>query len=70
MTEELALTKRQLEKQTAKLLERSTGTASSREADLESELKLTMVICQVSNFSCISDRGSLERAEMHGMQRR
>ncbi|KAJ7091203.1 BRE1 E3 ubiquitin ligase-domain-containing protein [Mycena epipterygia] len=43
MTEELSLSKKQMERQTVKLQERAAGSGSSREAELETELKLTMV---------------------------
>jgi hypothetical protein len=43
MTDELALAKRQMERQAAQLQERAAGSGSSREAELENELKLTMV---------------------------
>ncbi|KAJ7045767.1 BRE1 E3 ubiquitin ligase-domain-containing protein [Mycena alexandri] len=42
MTEDLSLSKRQVEKQSAKLQERAAGSGSSREAELETELKQTM----------------------------
>ncbi|KAJ7187991.1 hypothetical protein C8R46DRAFT_6445 [Mycena filopes] len=42
ITEDLALSKRQVEKQSAKLQERAAGSGSSRELELETELKLTM----------------------------
>ncbi|KAJ7446245.1 BRE1 E3 ubiquitin ligase-domain-containing protein [Mycena galericulata] len=42
MSEELALSKKQLEKQAAKLQEKSAGSGSSREIELENELRLTM----------------------------
>ncbi|KAJ6587101.1 BRE1 E3 ubiquitin ligase-domain-containing protein [Mycena vulgaris] len=42
MTEELSLLKKQMERLSIKLQERTTGSGSSREAELENELKLTM----------------------------
>jgi hypothetical protein len=45
LAEELSLFKKHVEKQASKLHEKTTGSASgsSREAELENELKLTMV---------------------------
>ncbi|KAJ7076313.1 BRE1 E3 ubiquitin ligase-domain-containing protein [Mycena belliarum] len=42
MTDELALLKKQMERQSVELQERATGSSSSREIELQNELKLTM----------------------------
>ncbi|KAJ7747309.1 BRE1 E3 ubiquitin ligase-domain-containing protein [Mycena metata] len=44
MTEDLSLSKRQVEKQSTKLQERAAGSGSSRETELEAELKKTMSV--------------------------
>ncbi|KAF7361671.1 putative allantoicase [Mycena venus] len=48
VTEELLLSKKRIEKQTVQLQERATGSSSSREAELEKELKLTMNVLKCS----------------------
>ncbi|KAJ7178374.1 hypothetical protein C8R43DRAFT_456010 [Mycena crocata] len=42
MTEELSLSKKLVERQVARLQEKAAGSGSSRETELENELKLTM----------------------------
>ncbi|KAJ6499055.1 BRE1 E3 ubiquitin ligase-domain-containing protein [Mycena sanguinolenta] len=42
LSEELALSRRQIEKQSGQLQEKATGSSSSREAELEGQLKSTM----------------------------
>ncbi|KAJ7902091.1 hypothetical protein B0H14DRAFT_2669873 [Mycena olivaceomarginata] len=48
LSEELSLSKRQIERQAVQLQERAAGSSSSREAELEKELKLTMNVLKCS----------------------
>ncbi|KAJ7346872.1 BRE1 E3 ubiquitin ligase-domain-containing protein [Mycena albidolilacea] len=48
LSEELLLSKRQIERQAVQLQERAAGSSSSREAELEKELKLTMNVLKCS----------------------
>ncbi|KAJ7647129.1 BRE1 E3 ubiquitin ligase-domain-containing protein [Roridomyces roridus] len=65
LTEELSLTKKQFEKQTAKLQERSTGTASSREAELEMELKQTLNVLKCTACKGAEFRNTVLTKCMH-----
>lgn len=50
MSEDLSLSMKQLERQTAKLQDKPAGSGSSRETELENELRLTMVLGHVSGL--------------------
>ncbi|KAJ6594095.1 BRE1 E3 ubiquitin ligase-domain-containing protein [Mycena capillaripes] len=65
MTEDLTLSKRQIEKQSAQLQERAAGSSSSREAELENELKLTMNVLKCTACKGAEFRNTVITKCMH-----
>jgi len=65
MAEELSLSKKQVERQTVKLQEKSAGSGSSREVELENELRLTMNVLKCTACKGAEFRNTVLTKCMH-----
>ncbi|KAJ7497481.1 BRE1 E3 ubiquitin ligase-domain-containing protein [Mycena latifolia] len=65
MAEELSLLKKQTERQSAALQERTTGSSSSREVELQNELKLTMNVLKCTACKGAEFRNTVLTKCMH-----